>query len=41
MNFLKVRQTAPAAPQGDYYTFFDDGEEKNFPFFSSPSSKNV
>jgi hypothetical protein len=40
-ELLKVRQTAPAPPQGDYYTFFDGDEEKNWQFFSSSPSKNV
>jgi hypothetical protein len=46
-NFLKVRQTAPAPSQGDYYIFFDDGEVIVRVGFNptltitSPSSKNM
>jgi len=33
-TFKKFVKQLPATPQGDYYTFFDGGEEKKFPIFS-------
>jgi hypothetical protein len=40
-TFQKFVKEHPAAPQGDYYKFFEGDEEKNFQFFSSSPSKNL